>query len=327
MASTAGFPDSGTFQVLNSNDQLQTVTYASKTATTFRGCSGGTGTIKSGTSVTGGSLLGDYFGGLGWPSYINPSQADLKIPAGSNLFQNSPFNGSTSSYTTYGPSNQWLLTSGGTTPLNANDGLGNPGGIYSFQTMDGMAVFGGKAGPDQISFGSMQQRQEFFDNLRLMMQSGQPVYFQAAGNGPILGTLTSYVESSDWSTSNQDDSFTIALNGTMGPPNNQGITFNFTRATTDYAATAIANLWYSWAQYYVKQEANTGATAQGTITPGSNVLTLTSTPTSPLVVGMTVSAGSGIANGTSLTGPLATTILGLGTVRTLLPDLPPIRSS
>jgi hypothetical protein len=268
------------------------------------------------------SILGQYFNGLGWPSYTTPGA--VKIPAGSNLFQNSPYNGSTTSYLEDGPGNQWLLTSGGTAPLNANSGLGNPGGLWQFTIVDGKAVFGGGPGPAQLSFGSAQQRTAFFGNLKQMVETGQPIYFQADGNptAPILGTLVSYSMSNDWSPSNQNDSFTIALNGLQGPATGTGITFIFTRATTDYAATAIANLWYSWAQYYVAQMASSGATATGTVTKGSNILTLTGVPTSQLAVGMTVT-GSGIANGTAATGALKTTILGLGTGPNASPSLAP----
>jgi hypothetical protein len=188
--------------------------------------------------------------------------------------------------------------------------------------VNGFAVFGGQAGPNQVSFGSAQQRSAFFANLELMKASGQPVYFQASGVGPIVGTLSTFNMSSNWSPTNQNDSFTIALNGTQGPDPDQGISFIFTRATSDYAATAIANLWYSWAQYYVDQTKNANATAPGTVTKGSNVLTLTGTPSSPLVVGMTVT-GNGVANGTPLTGPLATTVLALGTGPNADPSLAP----
>jgi hypothetical protein len=45
VASTADFPSSGMILVVNSTGSAQSVTYTSKTATSFTGCSGGTGTM------------------------------------------------------------------------------------------------------------------------------------------------------------------------------------------------------------------------------------------------------------------------------------------
>ncbi len=45
------FPTSGTFYVLNSANVVQTITYTGKTATSFTGCSGGTGTLVRGAKL------------------------------------------------------------------------------------------------------------------------------------------------------------------------------------------------------------------------------------------------------------------------------------
>jgi len=50
VASTTVFPASGTILVLTDN-QVQTVTYTAKTATTFTGCTGGTGIMRTGNGV------------------------------------------------------------------------------------------------------------------------------------------------------------------------------------------------------------------------------------------------------------------------------------
>jgi len=87
------------------------------------------------------------------------------------------------------------------------------------------------------------------------------------------------------------------------PPNfAQGLSLIFSRPATDYAATAIRDLWYSWAQYYLSQTFNTQSGKPGSIPAGSNVLTLDSSVVSTLDVGMTVS-GPGIvpAPGTTVT--------------------------
>ncbi|WP_145952153.1 hypothetical protein [Paludisphaera borealis] len=93
-------------------------------------------------------------------------------------------------------------------------------------------------------------------------------------------------------------------------PTGVGMSYVFQRTGTDYAAAAITNLWYSWANYYVKQFANfTTETAQGAVVYSSigggpqlltNQITLTSPPAVPLAVGMTVTAAQGIPAGTTI---------------------------
>lgn len=50
VASTATFPATGSFRI-NTSAGVQTVTYTGKTATTFTGCAGGTGTMSTGNSL------------------------------------------------------------------------------------------------------------------------------------------------------------------------------------------------------------------------------------------------------------------------------------
>ncbi len=94
-------------------------------------------------------------------------------------------------------------------------------------------------------------------------------------------------------------------------PTGVGLSYVFKRTATDYASTAITNLWYSWAQYYVNQFTNfQPESIQGTLVKSSigagpvvttNQITLASLPATPLAVGMTVNAPAGI--------PAQTTIL------------------
>jgi hypothetical protein len=53
--------------------------------------------------------LGQYFGGLGWPTYYNPSDNLLKIPSGANILVNSPLTNKRSPYDQF----YYLLTSNG----------------------------------------------------------------------------------------------------------------------------------------------------------------------------------------------------------------------
>jgi hypothetical protein len=73
-------------------------------------------------------LLGQYFGGKGWPFYnipnpTNDPNAPLKIPSGANVFAQSPLKAVPSSY----GNGQWqndkyMLSSGGTKPISATIG-------------------------------------------------------------------------------------------------------------------------------------------------------------------------------------------------------------
>jgi hypothetical protein len=87
----------------------------------------------------------------------------------------------------------------------------------------------------------------------------------------------------------------VTLNPGVSLPTNTPLSYVFTRPATDYAATAILNLWYSWAQYYVNQFTTFQPPAPigGGIAADSNVLILDNVPAS-LAVGMTVS-GPGVA--------------------------------
>ena len=109
----------------------------------------------------------------------------------------------------------------------------------------------------------------------------------------------------------------VTLNFTKAlPPEalNRGISLDFNRTATDYAATDITNLWYSWAHYYVEQFSDFGKpeTLEGSQVYGSigdkkglltNAITLESVPAKALAVGMGVTS-----NETGLL-PSGTTIL------------------
>jgi hypothetical protein len=105
---------------------------------------------------------------------------------------------------------------------------------------------------------------------------------------------------------------TVALNAGVVLPTNQPLSYVFARPPADYAITAITNLWFSWAEYYVQQyQAFAGLSLQATpvflAIPGSgdatqrvtNRLELAAAPGVPLAVGMTVS-GPGVPEGTTI---------------------------
>ncbi|WP_169977352.1 hypothetical protein [Tautonia rosea] len=113
---------------------------------------------------------------------------------------------------------------------------------------------------------------------------------------------------------------TVALDEGKSLPTGQPISYVFPRPPADYAITAITNLWYSWAQYYVQQYQDfAGLSLQATPVflpiPGSgntttyvtNRLELATAPTVPLAVGMTVT-GPGVSVGTTILSIDGTTI-------------------
>lgn len=93
-------------------------------------------------------------------------------------------------------------------------------------------------------------------------------------------------------------------------PTGVGMSYVFQRTGADYASTAITNLWYSWAQYYVSQFQDfESVSAQGTLVHKSidngpllvtNEITFDVLPSTPLAVGMTVTADNGIPAGTTI---------------------------
>ena len=107
---------------------------------------------------------------------------------------------------------------------------------------------------------------------------------------------------------------TITVNLAKPLPTGQPLSFDFKRKATDYAAKDMTNLWYSWAHYYVEQFSDFGApeTIEGSQVYGkigeksgllTNAITLSSTPTKALAVGMGVTSNEkGIV-------PAGTTIL------------------
>ena len=73
-------------------------------------------------------LLGEYFGGKGWPFYNIPNPTNdpdtpIKIPSGANIFPQSPIKNVHSSYgNAQWQNDKYMLSSGGTGPIEATIG-------------------------------------------------------------------------------------------------------------------------------------------------------------------------------------------------------------
>ncbi len=258
--------------------------------------------VQSFISNTGSASVGQYFGGEGWPDYFNPD-GTLKIPSGANIFANSPENGQRSAYSQNGLNNQWMLTSGGTGPIQVSAGLQ---GVQSVTQTTFLPTF------PPVPDNDPRSQATFFNNLAAMLgpkvdgQYQQEVDFYLTypgqqGNGPVLGRVTDFSNSGT-------PSVTVSLLSQLPMTGTPGILL--IKPATDYAATAITNVWYSWVNFYLTspQIANftsiTGVT--GTIQGATpNVLQVTSTFPSTLQVGCTVTLTSGVgvtaAPGTTVT--------------------------
>jgi len=213
-------------------------------------------------------ILKTYFGGKGWPIYNIPID-EIKIPAGQNIFAQSPIADVRSSYN----NNTYMLSSGGDTKTPIFVNIGGEGTASSGTTL----TLSRNADINTINF----------------IKPGYIVVGHPPGNNPNPiqdGTKVVSVNVSGTSSV----SSTVILDKPL-VASQEGCTFDFFRPSTDYASDAMIKIWYSWAKYYLD---NTSATPTQTI-PGSvvkNSATLTFGPAqNGLIVGMQVT-GAGLPN-------------------------------
>ncbi len=210
--------------------------------------------------------LGLYFDGKGYPEFFNPDDtlAGIKVPSGQNIFNLSPFSDKKSAYAFN--DNQYMLTSGGTEPIRASiGGATDATTILKF--------------PDPIA--------------KAMLKNVVPNMTVSSGDGGIkANTIVLKVDP-------QGGTVTLNQPTTAGSKANPKLaTFDFNRPKTDYATTKIKNLWYSWADYYVKNHVPvTGNSFAGKITALDNKLTFdTPLAKNALIEGMQVT-GDGLPKG------------------------------
>jgi hypothetical protein len=239
--------------------------------------------VKNGADGTT-KILGNYFGGKGWPEYYNPDASDLVIPSGANVYQESPLTNAPSPY----DSNRFLVSS------NTNNG--------PIQISLGGALLDGTK---IIQFAPPQPDMNLFNQLVKEMTVSLP----DSNLIPPGTTITN--------TGIENGRPFIELNQATGKSDNSnGFVVNFNTPVDDYAVTDITKLWYAWANYYVTKVftayPNT-VSASAVYKPPSNTalpqneIILSSAPAMPLLVGMTVK-GSGANEGGIRAG---TTILSI----------------
>jgi hypothetical protein len=181
------------------------------------------------------TLLGEYFGGKGWPYYNFPNPSNLKtipmkIPSGANVFAQSPIKGVPSSYGdgTW-ETDKYMLSSGGTAPIQT--AIGWSGTVNN------------QPGSTVINLDSINTQAKF-----AFIQPGYAVEgLPPAGNKGIRNPIqpgTTVVKV-------HPDDYTVEISKPLVAPV-EACAFQFTRPTNDYASEAMIRLWYSWAQYYLE---------------------------------------------------------------------------
>jgi hypothetical protein len=246
-----------------------------------------------------GSYLGSYFGGKGWPGYLQVDQTntnDIKLPAGQNVFLASPAlppgtpkSGSVSDiiyYKTFdtGPpirSPLWALNSVGTGPSQLTFG--------SDQSVN----------PSKGNFLGLRTTEEAdkyqLNNLLLPnFNKGLKYLVTWNDNGPHSAyAIAPYYQGQITDPKNKTGPIIGVELDRTAPTNNSNV-YAFTQSIQDYAAGGITGLWYSWAKYYLDNMRSTGTTLSDCTVNNGNFITVPST--AGLIPGMAVTAGSSGSN-------------------------------
>ena len=208
-------------------------------------------------------LLKTYFGGKGWPIYNIPI-ADAKIPAGQNIFAQSPLADVRSSY----QNNAYMLSSGGdiNTPIFVNiGGQGNPSSGTTLPL-------------------SSSEPASKFD----FVQPGFSIVGRPPTGQPNPIQPDTKVVSIDRSAK------TVVMDKPLVAPLGSA-TFDFFRPVTDYASEALIKIWYSWAKVYLDATAATPSKSfAGAVTQNSATLSF-GVAQNGLIEGMQVT-GPGLPN-------------------------------
>jgi hypothetical protein len=222
-------------------------------------------------------LLGQYFGGKGWPFYnmTNDPNAPLKIPSGANVFAQSPLKGTPSSYGNgQWQNNKYMLSSGGTEPISA--AIGWAGGTPDQPGSTTLHL--NLAEPDKIAF----------------LKPGYLVTGIPPTPPPKTPPLPNPIQDGTTLVQVIDPAAgTVELSKPLVHPS-ADCAYQFTRPVDDYASEAMIKLWYSWAQYYLahwKDQTPSAPTAPTAILGSIEAMTATlafNEPHPELVKGMAV---------------------------------------
>lgn len=222
------------------------------------------GKIRAFTAA-GGAMLGTYFGTNGWPFYNIPPdpQGELKIPAGQNVFAQSPLAGANSSYDVL--NNHFMLSSGGAGPIKVSiggEGTAASGNVLTLTPNVDVAL------------------------VQALAPGSAVVGYPPAGKPAPLSPGTKITKILHVSTGPGDPS-RVELDQPL-IASQEGCTFDFFRPVDDYASTAMIRLWFSWANHYLKLTENTPSqTVVGSVVTNAATLRF-GAPVSGLVEGMQV---------------------------------------
>ena len=183
------------------------------------------------------TLLKGYFGGKGWPYYNFPGVKEdknmpMKIPSGANIFPQSSILDVRSSYKK-GDSweeDKYMLSSGGDNAVSAT--IGWAGGKPDLKGSTTLHLFQGDA--------DAKKKLAFVQKGFLV--EGRPPDKPPTPNPIAKGTTVKSVDPA-------------AGTVTLSEPlinSSENCAFKFDRPVEDYAANAMIRLWYSWADYYMK---------------------------------------------------------------------------
>ena len=212
-------------------------------------------------TTSGNSMLKEYFGGYGWPSYNIPIVQN-KIPAGQNVFAQSPLADVRSSYDNL----TYMLSSGGNanTPIFVN--IGGQGTASSGTTLTLSA-------------------NEDIKKIQFVKKGFTVVGHPPAGKANPIQDGTKVV-SVTVSTQSGVPS-TVVLDKPLIASQN-GATFDFFRPVSDYASAAMVKIWYSWAKLYLdKTKGTPSQTVAGAVVADSATLRFNA-PRNGLIEGMQV---------------------------------------
>jgi hypothetical protein len=217
-------------------------------------------------------MLGTYFGTNGWPFYNVPPdpQGELKIPAGQNIFAQSPLAGANSTYDLQ--NNRFMLSSGGNGPIKVTiggEGLASSGNVLSLTPNVDVAL------------------------VQTLTPGFTVVGYPPAGASNPITPGTKITRILHVSTGPGDVS-RVELDQPLIASQN-GCTFDFFRPVTDYASEAMIRLWFSWASHYLALTQNTPSqTVVGAVATNEATLRFAA-PVTGLVEGMQVT-GPGLDN-------------------------------
>lgn len=222
--------------------------------------------------TSGGKLLGDYFQGNGWPKYNIPQDphGTIKIPAGQNIFAQSPLADARSSYDL--TNNHFMLSSGGDSPIKVS--IGAQG-----DTSTGNVISLSANSDDYIAF------------AKTLAEGYLVVGNAPAGKNNPIQSGTKIKQVLHLGTGMSDPT-TVEIDKPL-VASQDGCTFDFFAPVQDYASETLIKLWFSWAQFYLNATQKVSPLkAKGAVQVNQATITFAA-PVDGLVEGMLVN-GPGI---------------------------------